>query len=246
MEPSLSAWQADLEQRCVSAGIPDQHRDALIALARRKIDNRAAAADTVAAELLADYHDWRLLCQSIDGDGVAQDTFFRTWRGRALGFFQRRGVPVEDREDLYQHFCERLLRYRVYDRFSWQSTFRAYCYTMLAKIAIDYGERRVRWLDVPSALELAPDAAPTPDRQCAIKEEFARFETAFAELSPRDQRIFLKFYADGDNAAAIGDAVGLKPNAVQQRLSRIRKRLRVALSAFAPEPVGTGSRGEGR
>lgn len=231
-----TSWSTSFLRACEVDGISPDHHESLARLVQLKISNGQQPFADVWQEILADYRDWELFCRASDGDEAAQESFYLGWRKRAMAYYRRKGFPSETCEDMFQHFCERLLRYDVRQRFAWKSLFRAYCYTTLQKIGIDQLRKQSRQPQ-PDVSDLPPPSNLAPDRSVLIKEQFGIFREAFDQLPDIDRRIFMKFYVDGEKAAQIGEALGLKPNAVQQRISRVRKKMRQALSGSGVAPV---------
>jgi RNA polymerase sigma-70 factor (ECF subfamily) len=64
-----------------------------------------------------------------------------------------------------------------------------------------------------------------PSRQAAQAEIDRRVRHALAQLEPEERELLLLHYEEGESAADIARAQGLKPNTVAQRLVRARDRM---------------------
>ncbi|MEM7245639.1 MAG: RNA polymerase sigma factor [Acidobacteriota bacterium] len=218
---------------CESEGVESVHREALHDFARlwrRRTGGSSAAAWE---HVLEDYRDWQSFLQACSGDERAQEEFFQAWLRRAGRYLRARGVTDGEEEDLAQVFCERLLRHRVAERFQWTTSFRAYLYAMLRSLLADHhrrlGRRSAATQDTP-----LPPPPRQPDEEVAAQEDVQRLMEELRGLGELDRRIFIKFHAEGLKAASIGADLGLGTNAVQQRLSRLRRRLRERLRDEEP------------
>ena len=69
------------------------------------------------------------------------------------------------------------------------------------------------------------DHAPSPDRAAETRAEAAAVTEAFARLSPAHREVLLLAVREGLETAQVGRILGLKPEAVRQRLARARAEL---------------------
>lgn len=70
-----------------------------------------------------------------------------------------------------------------------------------------------------------PEHAPAPDRLAEARAEAAAVTEAFARIAPAHREVLLLSVVEGMETAQVGLVLGLKPDAVRQRLSRARAEL---------------------
>jgi RNA polymerase sigma-70 factor (ECF subfamily) len=88
--------------------------------------------------------------------------------------------------------------------------------------------RRWAFLDFTQRERLAHEPAehaPAPDRGAEARAEAAAVTEAFARLAPAHREILLLIVVEGLETAQASAVLGLKPDAVRQRLSRARAEL---------------------
>jgi RNA polymerase sigma-70 factor, ECF subfamily len=88
--------------------------------------------------------------------------------------------------------------------------------------------RRWAFLDFAQRERLAhepADHAPSPDRAAEARAEAAAVTEAFARLTPAHREILLLAVVEGLETAQVGAVLGLKPDAVRQRIARARAEL---------------------
>jgi RNA polymerase sigma-70 factor, ECF subfamily len=69
------------------------------------------------------------------------------------------------------------------------------------------------------------DHAPAPDRAAEARAEATAVTEAFARLAPAHREVLLLAVVEGLETAQVGAVLGLKPDAVRQRISRARAEL---------------------
>ena len=69
-------------------------------------------------------------------------------------------------------------------------------------------------------------AADAPEKEVLLRESTARLRRYIGQMSPPDREIFLRYYYLCQSAPAIAARLGMTPEAVRQRLTRGRERLR--------------------
>lgn len=88
--------------------------------------------------------------------------------------------------------------------------------------------RRWSFLDFAQRERLThepPDLAPSPDREVEARAEAAAVTEAFARLTPAHREVLLLAVVEGMETAQVAAVLGLKPDAVRQRISRARAEL---------------------
>jgi RNA polymerase sigma-70 factor (ECF subfamily) len=98
-------------------------------------------------------------------------------------------------------------------------------------VALDLFRRRVRERSLTAH---TPTAPANPGREAARAETAERLRGVVAGL-PEDQRdIFAMKYVAGMSYADIGKTLGMTPEAVGQKLWRVRQKLQLKLKEFRP------------
>ena len=100
-------------------------------------------------------------------------------------------------------------------------------------VALDMARRRMRRGEIPLHADVlaAPD---NPGRDAARAEMAERLRAAVSGL-PEDQRdIFAMKYVAGMSYVRIGRTLGMSPDAVGQKLMRVRRKLQQELKEFRP------------
>jgi RNA polymerase sigma-70 factor (ECF subfamily) len=88
--------------------------------------------------------------------------------------------------------------------------------------------RRWAFLDFTRRERLAhepPEHAPSPDRAAEARSEASAVTEAFARLTPAHREVLLLAVVEGMETTQVAAVLGLKPDAVRQRISRARAEL---------------------
>jgi RNA polymerase sigma-70 factor (ECF subfamily) len=155
-----------------------------------------AAFDAVYARYQARIHCF-LLRLSGRRD-VAEDLFQEAW----LSVARSAGDLAEDTDLAAWLFTIARNRYRSFRRWALLDTSR------LAELALEPG-----------------DASPLPDRDVAARAAAAAVSRAFERLSASHREVLLLAGVEGMEPARIGEVLGLRADAVRQRLHRARAEL---------------------
>jgi RNA polymerase sigma-19 factor, ECF subfamily len=154
---------------------------------------------------------------------------FREHRGRLYHYLRRRLANEEDAQEIAQEAFLRLLRVI---RVELVADPQAYLYRVARNLVYEQGSRTLpagSWAS-DSELEGVEDPRDSPEVQAERIALAETIERAIAELSPRNQSIFLLFCEHGLSQREIADQVGLSKSMVQKCLSQAiahcRKRLR--------------------
>jgi RNA polymerase sigma factor (sigma-70 family) len=99
--------------------------------------------------------------------------------------------------------------------------------------------------DADALLAAAADPRPDAVEQLVAAEERVALDRALAELPPSAREVVVLYYREGRSAAQVAALLDLSEDAVRQRLSRARGRLRTALADVlersAPGAAFTGA-----
>ncbi|MEM7249352.1 MAG: sigma-70 family RNA polymerase sigma factor [Acidobacteriota bacterium] len=228
MAESRQDVERDFDRACDERDLPAREREALHALVFRGGDRPPDQLRRDLTRVLDDHYEWTCFGAWCDEEPDG-DAFHRCWVRRASAFFRKMGLSHDLGEDLTQQFFERLIRMDVRGRFEWRSSFRAYCYAMLQRLAISHfrsaKRREVTGTEIPEAIERV-----SPEEQHARSEELEQVRSALAELPEIDQRIVAASLLEDLSSAELGERLGMTAEAVRQRLARSRRRLKKALS----------------
>lgn len=150
--------------------------------------------------LYARFHPriWGFLVRLTGRRSVAEDLFQDTWLAAA----QHAGRLAEDTDLAAWLFTVARNRYRSWRRW-----------------AVLDGSRRETLAQEP----IEPAAAP--DQEASARRAAAAVEHALRQLSAADREVLLLSAVEGLDAPQVGEVLGLRPDAVRQRLSRARAHL---------------------
>jgi len=173
------------------------------------------------------------------GDRAAFDAVFGAYRRRIYAYVLRMTRRKDTAEDLVQ---ETFLRLAQHARELQPDTrLGAYLFTVAHRLFVSWARaQQVRAQlagDLPGR-EVADDAR-NPLEALADSQAQLALERAFAGLAPGYREVALLVGVEGLAPAEVAEILGLKPDAVRQRLARARGQLAEALGDHAPEPWRT-------
>jgi RNA polymerase sigma factor (sigma-70 family) len=90
--------------------------------------------------------------------------------------------------------------------------------------------RRQRRFIASTEIEQAPAAAADAASALELEEERRLLARAIAELPDDAREVVVLFYREGQSIAQVAELLGLREDAIKQRLARARKRLRAELA----------------
>lgn len=156
----------------------------------------------------------------------AVDAVFAAYADRLHGFLRRLGANPQVAEELVQEAFVRLVRHA--SRLRDDTRVGAWLFTVARNLWRSHC--RWAWLDGTRLLELAvPARAPTPAEAHAATETHARLEAAVAALPLPQREVWLLVAVEDFTPQEAADALGLRPEAARQRLSRARRAIEEAL-----------------
>ncbi|MEM7248567.1 MAG: sigma-70 family RNA polymerase sigma factor [Acidobacteriota bacterium] len=221
-----SAWPDAFVRACDEAEVPEPTR---VHLWRVLTNSGRDPEDPERLDqLVEDYRHFALYRASREGDQQAARQFDEYWRKAAGSFFGARFSQSEV-EDLTAVFFERVYRLIGTD-FAWPCPFSAYLRSLLLNMARDHVGRLVKSRQRESALDdqvgIEPvDEAPSAERIAISRQRMDSVREALLELSASDREILLACLVEERPAAEVAEEMGLKRDAVYQRLHRARARL---------------------
>ena len=163
-------------------------------------------------------------------DPAAFDVAFERYRRRVWGFLLRMSGRAEVAEELLQDTFLRLAAHAT--RLRPDTNLRAWLFTVARNLFRSH--RRWAWLDGQRLAELAARAlrvegGPTPLELTAATETARAVERALAALAPGNREVALLVLVERMEPAEVAVVLGLKPEAVRQRLARARQAVAAAI-----------------
>jgi RNA polymerase sigma-70 factor (ECF subfamily) len=167
------------------------------------------------------------------GEPGAFDAVFAAYRKRVYGYLVRMTRRRDVAEDLLQ---ETFLRLAQNARSLTDGTrFGAWLFTVAHRLVVSWA--RAQQVRAQLAGDL-PDEPVAPDRSprdaLADSQAHAALERAFAALPPAYREVALLVGVEGMQPTEVAQILGLRPDAVRQRLARARAQLADALGDHAP------------
>ena len=178
---------------------------------------RAKAGDEEAFRMLVERHSravfrlaYRIAGNEHDAEEAVQETFLRVFRSL--------------------------------DRFRGQARFETWLYRVASNAALDVVRRRQRHQDRQAPLESAAGvplslagAAPNPERLTHGKQVGGQIAAAMKRLTPSERAAFTLRHLQGLSIGEIGEALGLRSNAVKNAIFRAVKKMRQDLAPIVSE-----------
>jgi RNA polymerase sigma-70 factor (ECF subfamily) len=180
------------------------------------------------------------------GDVSAFDVIYEEWRPRIFGFLVRQLGDRLVAEDLLQETFLRLTARRATLRDD--TDIGAWLFTVARRLAVSHG----RWRRFTSAALAvagrvpAANMAAAPFDETAAREVMAQLENALLRLPPAHREVLLLIAVEGMDAEHAAAVIGIRPEALRQRLSRARALLTVELAEASPSIVAMARPGESR
>ncbi len=170
-------------------------------------------------------------------DATAWDLLYREHQPRLRAFAYRLAGNVHDADDLVQETFVRAVP-RL-DRLDPDTTdVSAYLFATLKNLFLKQVERRKRqepMAEVPEPALPAP-IEDDPQRSLLLKSQQYEVRIANARLQPRQRLVLALRELEDRSYAEIGELVGMKENAVAQRIFRAREGLRTELRLAQVDP----------
>lgn len=168
------------------------------------------------------------------GEPAAFDSVFAAYRRRLYGYLVRMTRRRDVAEDLLQDTFLRLAQHAR--RLAPDTRLGAWLFTVAHRRVISWS--RAQAVRAQLAGDIPAREADTGDRSplSALVDSQAQvaLERAFAELAPPYREVALLVGVEGLQPAEVAEILGLKPDAIRQRLARARAQLAAALGEHAP------------
>jgi RNA polymerase sigma factor (sigma-70 family) len=151
-------------------------------------------------------------------DHAAVEALSREFRPALVRYFERRGVPVMDAEDVAQDVFDRLARRQGVAGIE---KLERYLFETAANAAVDYHRRarsRGRSRQVTYNESLHAPAGASPETTYAAQEELAEVLTALRELPEKTRHIFILARLENVRQVEIARSMGLSISAVEKHM----------------------------
>jgi RNA polymerase sigma factor (sigma-70 family) len=167
------------------------------------------------------------------GEPAAFDAVFAAFRGRVYGYLVRMTRRRDVAEDLLQ---ETFLRLAQHARsLAADTRLGAWLFTVAHHLVVSWARaQRVRAQlagDLPGS---QPASDRSPFEAYADSQNQLALERAFAALPPAYREVALLVGVEGIAPTEVATILGLRPDAVRQRLARARAQLAESLGEHAP------------
>jgi RNA polymerase sigma factor (sigma-70 family) len=163
------------------------------------------------------------------GDPQALDLVYDRYRARIYGFLFRLSGRAEVAEELVQETFVRLARHAL--RLRPDTHLQGFLFAVARNLWRSH--QRWSWLDGARLLELAlgpgPTEASSPQTLAIASQIEDRFQASVQALPAPQREVLLLVVLEHMEPTEIASLLGLKPDAVRQRLARARASLRDAL-----------------
>ena len=179
--------------------------------------------------------DERVWCDGLRrGETAAFDAVFAAYRRRLYAYFIRMTRRRDLAEDLLQETFMRLAQHAK--QLAPDTRLAAWLFTVAHSLVVSWGRaqavRKALAGDFPQREVAARDRSPL--EALADSQAQLALERAFAELPPAYREIALLVGIEGMQPSEVAVILGLRPDAVRQRLARARTQLAESLGDHAP------------
>jgi RNA polymerase sigma-70 factor (ECF subfamily) len=175
------------------------------------------------------------------GEAAAFDAVFAAYRRRLFGYLARMTRRRDVAEDLLQDTFVKLAQHAT--QLAPDTRLGAWLFTVAHRVFVSW--TRAQQVRAQLAGDLPVGAQPTsadrsPLDALADSQAHAVLEHAFAALPPAYREVALLVGVEGLQPAEVAVILGLRPDAVRQRLSRARAQLAELLGDHAPASWSSG------
>ena len=175
--------------------------------------------------------DAELMALAAQGETAAFAELVERYQNVLLNFFLRRGVSLDDGQDLAQQTFLRLWRYRT--RYTPQAKFTTFLFLLAGQVSVDFfrAEGRRRGLEEGLTLEaeVAADVSPAAGGAPAALAEGADVRRAVARLSPALRDVVELGVFQDLPYAEVGEILGIPTGTVKSRMFNALRKLKEML-----------------
>ena len=172
------------------------------------------------------------------GETAAFDAVFAAYRKRVFGYLVRMTRRKDVAEDLLQETFMRLAQHAK--RLAEDTRIGAWLFTVAHRLVVSWARAQAVRAQLAGDLQGEPAGDRSPHDALADSRAQAALERAFAELAPAYREVALLCGVEGLAPAEVAEILGVRADAVRQRLSRARSQLAAALGEHAPASWRTG------
>jgi RNA polymerase sigma-70 factor (ECF subfamily) len=174
------------------------------------------------------------------GDASAFDAVFAAYRRRLFGYLVRMTRRRDVAEDLLQEVMVRLAQHAK--RLAGDTRLGPWLFTVAHRLVISWSRAQAVRAQLAGDLPVREPAADarSPAEALADSQAQAALEHALANLAPAYREVVLLVGLEGLAPAEVAEILGIRADAVRQRLARARTELAVALGEHAPRAWRTG------
>ena len=179
--------------------------------------------------------DERAWCDGLRrGDPAAFDAVFAAYRRRLFAYFVRMTRRRDLAEDLLQETFMRLAQHAT--RLTADTRLAAWLFTVAHRLVISWGRAKAVRAQLAGYLPRREPAGSerSPLEAIADSQQQLALERAFAELPPAYREVALLVGIEGLAPVEVAEILGLRADAVRQRLARARQQLADGLGEHAP------------
>lgn len=191
--------------------------------------------------------DESLMLRFAAGENACFEELVRRYQGPMLSFIGRRIKPRARAEELLQEVFVRVVKSR--QRYTVQSKFRTWLYTIARNICVDEVRRRSRRPQTipnsgpqdhkgderPRGVDTLKSAAHSPESKAQDQEILARIELALDTLPEEQREVFVLRQIQGLSFAEIAEVVEVSQNTVKSRMRYALEKIRVLLTDLSPQ-----------
>lgn len=168
------------------------------------------------------------------GDAAAFDAVFAAYRRRLYGYLVRMTRRHDLAEDLLQEAFLRLAQHAR--KLEADTVLGAWLFTVAHRLVQSWGRAQAVRAQFAGELVAPADPAPRSPLEVVADSRRARaLEHALAALTPQHREVALLVGIEGMQPSEVAAILGLRPDAVRQRLSRARAQLAALLEEAAHE-----------
>jgi RNA polymerase sigma-70 factor (ECF subfamily) len=159
------------------------------------------------------------------GESGAFDAVFAAYRKRIYGYLVRMTRRRDAAEDLLQEVFLRLAQHAK--RLEQDTRLGAWLFTVAHRLVQSWGRAQVVRAQLAGDLPTSEPIATTrsPLEALADSQTQLALERAFAALPPAYREVALLVGVEGMQPTEVAEVLGLRPDAVRQRLARARAQL---------------------
>lgn len=168
------------------------------------------------------------------GDAAAFDAAFAAYRRRLYGYLVRMTRRHDVAEDLLQELFMRLARHAT--KLAPDTRLGAWLFTVAHRLVVSWSRAQMVRAQLAGDLLRAEPAASERSPLEALADSRAQLalERALAALPPAYREVALLVGIEGMQPTEVAEILGLRADAVRQRLARTRIQLAEALGEHAP------------